>query len=177
MSGNENASIYGAALDDSADRKADSKYLVVLEGVNRKYETKNSFSIKLSLLARIPVTRIRSLVKSCPAVIWSGSGRRKALYLAKLIEESGGKASIKEAESKLEDASSPEKDTVCPKCGFPAGEDDMFCTFCMTPLKERPVKDESIDIRPAAKSGIPVWRLLLYLAVLTTLLVYALITS
>jgi len=180
MSGNRSSSIYGAALDDGAKRESGRNYTVVLEGVNRKYETKSSFSIKLSLLAGIPVTRIRSLVKSCPAEVWSGSDRRKAVSLSKLIDEAGGTASIKEIESISgnDHPSGENKEKVCPKCGFPTGKGDAFCGFCMTPLENRPVREEDpVNIKPAAKSGIPQWRLLIYLASLTALLIYALITS
>lgn len=145
-------------------------YSVVLDSIRPEIETFDSFSLKFSVLLKMPVTRVKHLVKRLPSTLWKGSSRSKAKMLVELAEEAGGLAHIVENRESPE-AASPEKSekkgskTVCSKCGFPLKKDDEFCNFCMTPVKEPTGTRVSAPV-VEKQAQIPTARLFFYLVLL-----------
>ncbi len=126
--------------DLELDLKKSVRYQVVLDGVRAEVETPASFALKFSLLANLPVTKVKHLMRSLPAVMWTGKRKSQALSLLNLIEEAGGSGRVVEEEYAPDmEHVAGEKSTrgkVCPKCGFPIKKEDLFCNFCMTPVDE-----------------------------------------
>lgn len=126
--------------DLELELKKSIRYQVVLDGVRTEVETNASFALKFSLLANLPVTKVKHLMKSLPAVMWTGKRKSQALSLLNLVEEAGGTGRIVEEEYAPDmEHVSGEKATrgkICQKCGFPIKKEDLFCNFCMTPVDE-----------------------------------------
>jgi len=120
--------------------KKSMRYRVLLEGVRNEVETPASFALKFSLLASLPVTKVKHMMKSLPASVWLGKRKNQALSLLNLIEEAGGTGRV------IEEEYAPDMERVagdgavkghaCPQCGFPLKKEDLFCNFCMTPIDE-----------------------------------------
>lgn len=87
--------IYEAALDqgiESAEIEKDIK--VTLQGFNRKSETEDSFVIKFSVLAKLPLPWVKARMRSVPFVIYKGRDREKAFSIHEMIMRAGGDAAI-----------------------------------------------------------------------------------
>lgn len=135
-------------------------YSVVLDSVRPEIETLDSFSLKFSVLLKMPVTRMKHIVKRLPSTLWKGKSLSKAKMLVELAEEAGGLAHIVENRESPK-AAAPEKKkshdkTACSKCGFPLKKDDEFCNFCTTPVKEptgtrvsAPIVEKQAQIPPS----------------------------
>jgi hypothetical protein len=150
-------------------------YSVVLDSIRSEIETVDSFTLKLSVLLKQPVTKVKHMVRRLPGSLWRGKSISKAKKLLEFIEEAGGVAHIVENHSTpAENAGEQEQEgTVCRKCGFPLKKDDDYCDFCMTPLKEpneKPVNIPAVVKQPS----IPPARLLFYLIVLVAAVLLAL---
>ena len=155
-----NEEIVDDLMPGGKEAGADS-YSVVLESIRSEIETLDSFSLKFSVLLKMPVTRVKHIVKRLPATLWKGTSLSKAKALVELAEEAGGIARIDENQAAPEPAAAEKsKDTggklECAKCGFPLKKDDEFCNFCMTPVKEpagsrvsAPVVEKQAQIPPA----------------------------
>ena len=163
---NSNASEFYSGEIAESKRKI---YSVVLEGVASEIETLESFAIKFGLLSNIPVTKVKYLASHIPTEIWSGSSGSRAKGLLSLIKEAGGKGRI---EAKIPQKAKPvvlEAPSVkklegikCLKCGFPIGEGDEFCQFCMTPVGDVQ-KKEHHSRKKNGKFPVPPSRLLFYM--------------
>ena len=146
-------------------------YSVVIEGVESQIETLDSFAIKFGLLSNIPVTKIKYIVKTIPAVIWTGSSKSRAKGLLSLIVEAGGKGKIEvksQRPAKVPEIEAREVKRLggrmCHKCGFPIGEKDEFCQFCMSPVGEVHKKPHKKDKeQKSSKFPVPPARLLFYM--------------
>jgi hypothetical protein len=150
-------------VDIKLDLEKSVRYKVVLDGVRTEVETHASFALKFSLLASLPVTKIKHMTKNLPATVWKGQGKSRAFNLLNLIEEAGGTGRV------VEEEYSPDMERVaggdgakgraCPQCGFPLKEEDLFCSFCLTPVDE--AKRESLHIAfPRGRNAAAVYRCL-----------------
>ncbi|MBN2185784.1 MAG: hypothetical protein JW746_10720 [Candidatus Krumholzibacteriota bacterium] len=144
-------------------------YSVIIDGVASEIETLESFAIKFGLLSNIPVTKVKYLVSHIPSEIWSGPSRSRAKGLLSLIVEAGGKGRIEEKRPRKVKPSAIEGPKMkrlegrkCLKCGFPLGEGDEFCQFCMTPIGDLQKKEHHGKKR-SRKFLIPPARLLFYM--------------
>ncbi len=147
-------------LSDGEDRTIES-YSVILDSIRSEIETMDSFTLKFSVLLKIPVTKVKHMVKRLPCTLWRGKSLSKAKMLVELASEAGGNARVVENEkapsAEAGEKSKKEKDkTACPKCGFPLKQGDEFCNFCMTSVKERagtrtsaPIIEKNPQIPPA----------------------------
>jgi hypothetical protein len=162
------------------------KCKVILTGLKENIETPESFSIKFSLLTRVPVTKIKNIVRNLPSVVWEGYELRKADQLLALIEESGGTGEIVEvgveedegAEGKST-AGSSEDGVVCPKCGYPIKEGQKYCEFCYSSLD---VEDSGEKIINKSREGsssysIPTGRMIFYLCIVVVLILIAIFSN
>jgi hypothetical protein len=143
-------------------------YCVVLDSVRSDMETVESFTIKFSLLTKVPVTKTKHMIAKFPATVWTGYGHAKAENILSLIEEAGGVGRIIEGatEALVRDSSKSGKaHLTCRWCGFPLKETDIFCGFCMMPTQEseNPGRHWSGHSKLA---GMPPRRLFLYIAIL-----------
>lgn len=146
--------------------KKSVRYRVMLEGVRTEVETHASFALKFSLLASLPVTKVKHMMKTLPATVWTGKGKSRALSLLDLIEEAGGTGRI------VEEEYAPDMERVvggdgikgrpCSQCGFPLKEEDLFCNFCLTPIDEE--KRQSLHIAiPISRKSAAVYRYLFFI--------------
>jgi hypothetical protein len=159
---------------------AGESFRVVLEDVVSGFETADSFAIKFSLLAKIPVSKVKHVTRNLPATIWSGQGRSLAERVLSLIEEAGGKGKIVESRSAAPVASQPApakpaasagSKHSCGWCGFPMKEGETRCGFCMTAVGEVATKAERAqEPRTRARSALAK-RLICGAAVLAAILV------
>ncbi|MBN1165257.1 MAG: zinc ribbon domain-containing protein [Candidatus Krumholzibacteriota bacterium] len=168
--------------EELLDSKKPETYAVILEGLKNNIETNEAFTIKFSLLIREPVNKIRHMTRNIPATIWKGKRRKKALAILALVEEAGGKARIEISRREEEKSAVKKPDlgtavqAVCVKCGFPIKEDDLFCKFCLTPLKEKAKNDVKINITKIAPA-IPPQRLIIYVLIILGAFIFALISK
>ena len=158
--------------------KKSMRYRVILEGVRSEVETTASFSLKFSLLANLPVTKVKHLVKSLPATVWLGKRKAQAVSLLNLIEEAGGVGRVAEEEYAPDmervAGGSGVKGTVCPQCGFPLKKQDLFCNFCMTPIAE--AKRQSLRIKlPPRQNATAAYRYLFFALLGTVAIILALV--
>ena len=110
--------------EESADETVD--YSVVLDSIRYEMETIDSFSLKLSVLLRQPVTKVKHMVRKLPASLWRGKSVSKARKLLELVEEAGGVARIAENHCRPGERAGRQmqEETVCGKCGFPLKKED-----------------------------------------------------
>ena len=164
-------------MPEDTERKVDS-YSVVLDSIRLEIETMDSFSLKFSVLLKMPVTRVKYLVKRLPNTLWKGKSPSKAKVLVELAEEAGGVAHIVEhhdvpsvsAESKEKKVGGK---TECSKCGFPLKKDESFCGFCMTPVEELKGTRTPAPVVVEKNPQIPISRLLFYLTILFVVVILA----
>ena len=120
-------------------------FTVVLEGIRSDVETRDTFTIKFSLLTKAPLSKMKHIVSSLPATVWTGPGLSRAKSVLALIEEAGGKGSIVENGAAAPAKAGPEEpkgERACAWCGFPLKEGEALCGFCMTPVKDGARKAE-----------------------------------
>lgn len=141
------------------------RYRVILDGVRTEVETNASFALKFSLLASLPVTKVRHMMAKLPTTVWVGTKRSRARSLLNLIEEAGGTGRVVEEEyaPDMERVAGEEslKERICPQCGFPLKEEDLFCNFCLTPVDEERRQSLRIAV-PRGRSGSKVYRYLFF---------------
>jgi predicted nucleic acid-binding Zn ribbon protein len=140
-------------------------FSVILEGIRSEVETRDTFTIKFSLLTKAPLSKMKHLMTSLPATVWTGPGRSRAESILTLIEEAGGKGSIIEgaaASPVKESVQEPKSERTCTWCGFPLKEGETVCGFCMTSVDEGAPKMERH--RPSGRRlmGVRPKRLLVY---------------
>jgi hypothetical protein len=167
----------GGMLLNQQRRRA---YRVVLESINGDVETPESFAIKLSILLKIPVTKIKYMLRELPAPIWTGGAQTKARHLLALIEEAGGNAKIVEGEAQpegsFETGGKGGRKPVCASCGFPLKKGNKFCGFCMTPVN--PIEHHDTPITHIAVTdtvSIPLPRFIFYIALVVAIIIIALV--
>ncbi len=167
-------SLQDEILDDLALDENDGTvigYSVVLDAINSDMETLDSFALKFSILMRIPVTKVKHMVSRLPNTMWTGRKRSKANMLLELIGEAGGAGRVVENFERPGEIDEKEKvkspsDELCRKCGFPMKEDEEYCSFCMTSVKER--KGKPVVSKPVIEKSpmIPTARFLFYFVIL-----------
>ena len=69
-------------------------YLVILEGIDPKRETVESFAIKLSMRTRTTLPRVRQILRNLPYTIKKGVSMAQANRLKNVIEEIGGQVRL-----------------------------------------------------------------------------------
>lgn len=162
-----------AIFDQPNTRKI---YRVVLDSENKEIETADSFAIKISILLKVPVTRIKHTMYNLPATLWKGPSKIQAQRLLALIEEAGGLGRIEEKERNDESAApkSPKSqdEEVCRSCGFSIKNGDKFCGFCTTPVT--PAEQTETHVKIEGKQTVPMTRLVFYLALFIAILIIAL---
>ena len=101
-------------------------YRVVIDGLSSRVETVEAFSIKFSLLAKLPLRKVKHVMKSFPATLWTGKQRGKAEKLLYLVEEVGGDGRVIEVSEEDVYGSrahggkgGSRRAEECPHCGFP----------------------------------------------------------
>jgi len=150
-----------------ASNRAGISYRVILDQIDSRRETVDSFCIKLSIFIKTPVTRIKFITKKLPTILCKFDSKRRARKLLELVQEAGGVAHIEEVAKTVEVKAEEKDKSVCPSCGFPISEEDKYCPFCMTSLKES--KRETPERFSSGKKDeylIPPYRVLFYIMVL-----------
>jgi hypothetical protein len=163
-------------IPDANEGKVES-YSVVLESIRTEIETMDSFALKFSVLLKIPVTRVKHMVKHLPCALWKGTSASKARMLVELAGEAGGVARIVE---NLEAPSAEKEDkeektagkSVCSKCGFPLKKEDEYCNFCMTPVNASSARRNAPTVIEKSPQ-IPAARLFFYLVLLLIVVIFA----
>ncbi len=164
MNTRERKSLGTIALESTGPKR----YRVVLEGLGSDYETLESFIIKFSLLAKIETTKVKAMVSKLPVTIWTGQGDVLAKRILGIIREAGGRGVIVEekehhVEHEKKSVKEDQRDKACAKCGFPLKEDDVFCSFCMSPVGKMERKGNVFRKRgKTGKYKVPPSRLFLY---------------
>ncbi|UCF06801.1 MAG: hypothetical protein JSV33_07190 [bacterium] len=174
MSGKEKSKGMETVNDSDATESATRTrtcYSVILEGVEKSIETAESFAIKFSVIARVPVSKIKHIARTTPATLWKGQTKSRALHLLSLIEEAGGVGRIVAeevpvgAEGRGAQGAKSGSLSTCSKCGFPLKKGDTFCDFCLTSVKGTDT-GKSVFKSTTKHYTIPPARLLLYLVIL-----------
>ena len=140
-------------------------FSVILEGIRSDVETRDTFTIKFSLLTKAPLSKMKHIVSSLPATVWTGPGLSRAKSVLALIEEAGGTGSIIEnaaAAPAKASAEEPKSEHSCAWCGFPLKEGEALCGFCMTPVKDGARKAERHNSSGTRLKGARWKRFLLY---------------
>ena len=184
MFANIQTSLYDSVLNGNAWAKdGKTKYKVILEGIAGPHETKDSFAIKFSILAKIPVSRTKFWIRNAPFVVWKGLGKRNAQKHLSIIKESGGKGTITEVEMShpmtKEDSDNAGGERVCSKCGSPLSKDDKFCPFCAAPIEPvLPKKNRQTTVyNKTSEPAVPKGRMVFYLIAIVALILFALLSS
>jgi hypothetical protein len=115
-------------------------YRVILESLDTTRESKASFALKLANRLRVPLTVVKPFVDNMPAALPGGHLHRKAVFVAKVMEELG-------AVSRIEACQPDAQRRPCPECGSEADPDAEYCAGCQHRLTAvvdlRPGLDES----------------------------------
>ena len=176
-------SLQDEILDDLALDENDGTvigYSVVLDAINSDMETLDSFALKFSVLMRIPVTKVKHMASRWPNTIWTGQNRSTANMLLQLMGDAGGAGRVVENFERPGEIDETEKekspsDGLCKKCGFPMKEDEEYCSFCMTSVKER--KSKPVVSKPVIEKipMIPPARFLFYFVILVAGVILAIV--
>lgn len=156
-------------------------YSVVLEGFDDAMENAESFAIKFAVLARVPVTKIKHIVKRLPATLWKGQAKSRALHLLSLIEEAGGIGQLVEETVPIgsEDVAGERGRRggrlTCRKCGFPLKKSDEYCDFCMTAINESVSQKPVFEGMKKTDRSVKPYRLLLYAIVAVVAIIIILV--
>ncbi len=161
---------------------------VILRGLREETETPQSFTIKFSLLTRVPVTKIKNVVRSLPSVVWEGYEINRADKLLSMIEECGGVGEVvhvdEDGQSDSSEGESPasgDKDKkACPRCGYPVENGQDYCEFCYSPLHPYESGDaagEPRDREEEKSYSIPRGRMIVYLGIIIVLILTAIFTN
>lgn len=147
-----------------ADLDPNAQYRVVLESIDSARDNEASFALKMSMKLRTPLPRIKSLVKSMPARIADRIPYKRALHLAKLIEEMGGKVRLDVCPDESRASRGPGGQTAttdcsrdgrtCPACGWVDEYDAEFCSVCLKRFT-RPKKPDVGALRDPAVADNP----------------------
>jgi hypothetical protein len=121
-------------------------YRVVLEGIDPKMASPESFSIKLALRTRTALPRVRQVLRNLPCAIKRGLDANQANRLKSVLESIGGRARLETyfvtpgreetSEGHLQVlATEPEvvATRVCPLCGWEDEIGAKHCSFCLEP--------------------------------------------
>jgi tRNA A-37 threonylcarbamoyl transferase component Bud32 len=152
-----------------ADLDPNAQYRVVLESIDSARDNEASFALKMSMKLRTPLPRIKSLVRNMPARIADQIPYKRALHLAKLVEEMGGKVRLDVCPSqgpvssseggKTAPSDSSRNGRTCPACGWVEEYDAEFCSVCLksftrskkvnvTALRDSAAADNPLDESP-----------------------------
>jgi hypothetical protein len=119
-------------------------YRVVLEGIDAKVASTESFSIKLSLRMRTPLPRVRQVLRKLPCTIKRGLEADQANRLKAVLESIGGRVHLESyfvtpgqeepCDGHLQIV--PEEPDVvvtqvCPSCGREDEAGAKHCSFCL----------------------------------------------
>lgn len=149
-------------------------YAVVLESIKSDIETPESFALKFAIISRLPVTKVKHIMRKMPATVWRSCKKPQAQKLLRLIEEAGGRGKIVEDHTIVDEhlaaqeTQSPSTPT-CQRCGFPLKEDDKYCSFCMTPVDAQEKQEQKVETRKTVVRKPPVvpsYRLFFYFIIL-----------
>jgi serine/threonine protein kinase len=102
-------------------------YRVIIESLDPKRESPASFSLKLATKLRVPLSVVKPFVDNMPAALPGEHMHRKAVYVAKILEELGAVTRIEAYRP------TPER-IVCPKCGTEADPKAELCATCQHPF-------------------------------------------
>ena len=158
----------GAAGVSAESHGADTILRVVLEGVKRDIETPDSFAIKFSILAKMPLSKVKQMLRSMPLAIWRGKSRSKAEHILALVEEAGGRGTVVTEAASAPKAEPEELSSApahCRYCGFPLKPEDARCEFCRTAIAENP-KERLHWAAASRHAGIPRARLVAYVCII-----------
>ncbi|UCG51261.1 MAG: hypothetical protein JSW58_13855 [Candidatus Latescibacterota bacterium] len=123
-------------------------YRVVLESVDAKRETPETFAIKLSVRTRTPLPRAKQVVKELPFTLKSNLSAAQANRLKSVIEDIGGKARLEshlvtpgaddvDRPPDLRSGVSEATETiVCPACGWEEKGDAKHCSLCLRRFRD-----------------------------------------
>jgi len=98
-------------------------YRVILESLDTTRESKASFALKLATKLRVPLTVVKPFVENMPAALPGGHLHRKAVFVAKVMEELG-------AVTRIEACQPEAQRRPCPECGSEADPDAEYCVNC-----------------------------------------------
>jgi len=122
-------------------------YRVILESLDTTRESKASFALKLATKLRVPLTAVKPFIENMPAALPGEHMHRKAVFVAKVMEELG-------AVTRVEACQCEAQRPLCPECGSEADPDAESCACCQHRLVAvvdlRPGLDES-DAEPHAE--------------------------
>jgi hypothetical protein len=107
----------------AGNAEAGVTYRVILESLDTARETSETFAAKLAEKLQVPVGAVKPFVDRMPSAFPGAHPHRKALYVAKLLEDLG-------AATRIEACRTEPSRTVCPQCGVPTESNADFCLAC-----------------------------------------------
>jgi hypothetical protein len=134
-------------------------YRVVLERIDGRRETLDSFAIKLSMATRTPIKRAKQIGMNLPHTIKSNLSAPQANRLKSVVEEIGGIARLeahlvtpgekaRAAPTELKSAGpSTSAPFVCPSCGWEEKGGAMHCPMCLRKFRDPRRKRETLKAR------------------------------
>lgn len=142
------------AVSEDASIYKKKYYKVVLHSIDRNRETRESFSIKMSIRLRTPMPRVKQLLGTMPCTIKSGLSVSQANKLFAVMEELGAKATIEDyyltpgktvacrpavaglatRSTQIGSASS----FNCPSCGWEIEAGSDHCPLCLEIFRRAP---------------------------------------
>jgi hypothetical protein len=127
-----------------SDAETGVTYRVILESLDTARETSETFAGKLAEKLQVPVSSVKPFVDHMPSAFPGARAHRKALYVAKVLEELG-------AVTRIEACRLDPERTVCPQCGTRTDLNAEYCPSCRHRFTEvvelRPGLDEK-DLEP-----------------------------
>lgn len=139
------------AIDDSPAVRfgrldPSAQYRVILESFDSARENEASFALRLSMKLRTPLPRMRSIVRTVPSRIYDRIPYKRALQLAKSIEEIGGRVRLDVCPDDnavpADSPAAPAPETTrggvtCPACGTELNRDAEYCPLCYQRFRPR----------------------------------------
>jgi serine/threonine-protein kinase len=126
------------------DAETGVTYRVILESLDTARETSETFAAKLAEKLQVPVAAVEPFVDRMPSAFPGAHPHRKALYVAKMLEDLG-------AVTRIEACRAEPARTACPQCGARTDPNEEYCPSCrhrFLPVVElRPGLDET-DLEP-----------------------------
>jgi serine/threonine protein kinase len=98
-------------------------YRVILESFDTARESEASFALKLAMKLRVPLTAVKPFVAHLPAALPGAHIHRKAVFVAKMMEELG-------AVTRIEACRPEPQKRICPECRSEADADAACCPCC-----------------------------------------------
>jgi hypothetical protein len=128
-------------------------YRVILEGIDSKKETPESFALKAALRLRMTAPRARILVRKLPVIVKSNMSSSEANKLKSVLEEMGGRCRLEthfvtpgeygappEIPDMRQEQVEIEIETTgtfaCPSCGSEADQSATYCPMCYRKFRD-----------------------------------------